>query len=103
MLLPLESYAFSATNYQVSDQGESCGRPNILFDTFTFRTSVVAASCAGSGSIKNSADLPVLVVDDEIYALKGYELQLIGEGRENIICCQSGEEEIGRASCRERV
>ena len=45
-----------------------------------------------SGSIKNSAALPVLVVDDEAYALKGYELQLLGEGIENIICCQSGEE-----------
>ncbi len=47
-----------------------------------------------SGSIKNSADLPVLVVDDEVYALKGYELQLIGEGIENIICCQSGKEAL---------
>jgi len=47
-----------------------------------------------SGSIKNSADPPVLVVDDEVYALKGYELQLIGEGIENIICCQSGEKAL---------
>lgn len=47
-----------------------------------------------SGSIKNSAALPVLVVDDEAYALKGYELQLMGEGIENIICCQSGEEAL---------
>jgi DNA-binding NtrC family response regulator len=47
-----------------------------------------------SGSIQNSADLPVLVVDDEVYALKGYELQLIGEGIENIICCQSGAEAL---------
>ncbi|MBA7519679.1 Regulator of RpoS [subsurface metagenome] len=46
------------------------------------------------GSKRNSAALPVLVVDDEAYALKGYELQLIGEGIENIICCQSGEEAL---------
>jgi len=51
MLFPLEFYTFSAKNYQVSNQGESCGRPNILFGASAFRTSVVPLSCAGEGAI----------------------------------------------------
>ena len=47
-----------------------------------------------NGSAKTSGDLPVLVVDDEVHALRGYELQLTGEGIEDIICCQSGEEAL---------
>lgn len=40
MLLPFESYTFSAKNYRVSDRRKSCGRPNILSWTFALRTSV---------------------------------------------------------------
>ncbi len=40
---------------------------------------------------QSSANLPVLLVDDEIRALESYELQMIGEGFDNSIRCQSGE------------
>lgn len=44
MLFPLEFYTLSAKNYQVQ-------RPNILFGTSAFRTSVVPPGCAGQGNV----------------------------------------------------
>ncbi len=38
--------------------------------------------------------LPVLLVDDEIHALEGYEVQLLGEGIDNCIRCKSGDEAL---------
>ena len=33
--------------------------------------------------------LPMLLADDEIHALQGYEMHLLGEGTSNFISCQS--------------
>ncbi len=60
MLLPLKFCAFSARNNQVSDRRKSCGRPNILWSPFAFRTSVAAVSCAGKHSLSLSCSILVL-------------------------------------------
>jgi DNA-binding NtrC family response regulator len=41
-----------------------------------------------------NAGHPVLLVDDEIQALRGYETQLIGEGITDILSCTSGDEAL---------
>ncbi len=53
MLLPLKSCAFSTRNNQFRRPKEVrlCKRPNILWWTFAFRTSVAAVSCAGKRAI----------------------------------------------------
>ena len=44
--------------------------------------------------LPSAANLPVLLVDDEIHALEGYELQMVGEGFENTIRCLNGDEAL---------
>ena len=38
--------------------------------------------------------LPILLVDDEVHTLRGYEMILLAEGIENIHTCQSGQESL---------
>lgn len=45
-------------------------------------------------SQKSQPTLPVLLVDDEIRALQGYEMHLLGEGISNFISCQSGRDAL---------
>ncbi len=45
-------------------------------------------------SHKSQTTLPVLLVDDEIHALQGYEMQLLGGGITNFISCQSGKDAL---------
>ena len=52
-------------------------------------------------SQKSQTIPPVLLVDDEMYALQGYEMQLLGEGITNFISCQSGKEALDIVSSQE--
>jgi DNA-binding NtrC family response regulator len=45
--------------------------------------------------------LPILIVDDEVHALRGYEMLLLAEGMANILACQSGVEALLYLSQRE--
>jgi DNA-binding NtrC family response regulator len=45
--------------------------------------------------------LPILLVDDEVHALRGYEMLLLAEGMANILACQSGQEALLSLSQRE--
>jgi len=47
-----------------------------------------------AGRAVSAANLPILLVDDEIHALESYELQLIGAGMDNSIRCQTGTEAL---------
>jgi DNA-binding NtrC family response regulator len=49
----------------------------------------------GMAKKSRAADsLPVLLVDDEVHTLQGYEIQLLGEGIEDCISCRSGDEAL---------
>ena len=37
---------------------------------------------------------PILLVDDEVHALRGYEMLLLAEGMANIFACESGQEAL---------
>ena len=52
-------------------------------------------------SPKLQTSLPVLLVDDEIHALQGYEIQLLGEGITNFISCQSGRDALDIVSSQD--
>ena len=52
-------------------------------------------------SQKSQTTLPVLLVDDEIHALQGYEMHLLGEGISNFISCQSGRDALNIVSSQE--
>lgn len=52
-------------------------------------------------SQQSRTTLPVLLVDDEIHALQGYEIHLLGEGISNFISCQSGKEALEIVSSQE--
>ena len=52
-------------------------------------------------SQQSQTTLPVLLVDDEIHALQGYEVQLLGEGISNFISCQSGRDALNILSSQE--
>jgi len=52
-------------------------------------------------SHQSQTTLPVLLVDDEIHALQGYEVQLLGEGISNFMSCQSGREALDTLSSQE--
>ncbi|PIE31296.1 two-component system response regulator [candidate division KSB3 bacterium] len=41
-----------------------------------------------------SPPFPILLVDDEIHALQGYKIHLLGEGIRNVLCCQHGQKAV---------
>jgi DNA-binding NtrC family response regulator len=41
---------------------------------------------------------PILIVDDEPYALRGYEMLLLAEGMGNVITCRGGREALDELS-----
>jgi DNA-binding NtrC family response regulator len=48
--------------------------------------------------IASLPSLPLLLVDDEVHTLRGYEMLLLAEGITNVLSCQSGQEALKHLS-----